>query len=162
MRNTPTEIILLQIAEGLQSIIKNPDLSQTIKDANALLESEKLKAEDARQLIAQADAIREELKKREDALSIVNDQICQAEKLENFNSDTLREIAKKNADLDKKANQNLDDFKSNQIEKQELSDLRASLDERALFLKNSENEITDMKNDLIKRANNMKAEIANL
>ena len=68
MRNTQTDLVLLQIAEGLQNLAKNPDLSKSIAEAYALSEVEKAKADEAQAFIAQADQLRAELKQREDAI----------------------------------------------------------------------------------------------
>lgn len=160
MRNTPTELVLLQIAEGLQTLAKNPDISAAIKDAYALSESEQKKADEARQIIASADAILADIKKREDALSHVEERIKEAEKLECFNADTLDSIRKQQAKIDSQEKINIANAKANEDESVRLKNISDALDDRADALANAEDNLAEARADLKKRADAMKELVA--
>ncbi len=98
-RNIHTNLILLEIAEGLKEIIKNPNLEQAIKDAYSLSEAEKTAAEDARAIIDSAAEQLADIEKKKAELAVIDDRIAEANKLELFNENTLKDIAKKNAAL---------------------------------------------------------------
>ena len=160
MRNVPTELVLLQIAEGLKSLVENPDLSQIIKDAYSLSESEKAKADEARQLISEADSIRAELKKKEDDLLVINGRIKDAEKLEAFNADTLADIKARERALsgEKEANRIL--AEKTMQEKKRLDAFSASLLEQAQEQKALQKELDDMRKKLNEKIAKIQAEVA--
>lgn len=161
-RNVPTELILLQIAEGLQTLAKNPDLSQIIKDANALSEAEKAKADDARATIANADQLLSDLKKKEDALADIGTRIAEAEKLENFNADTLRDISKRQNELNTQTQNNQVTASDNEKERRRLEEWQETLEDREDAVKLSEIESGQIKAELKNRAEIMKAQTADL
>lgn len=98
-RNVPTELILLEIAAGLSNLAKNPNLDESIKAAHALTEAEKVKADEARAYIDSSAEIKADLDKQREELSIIDDRLAEVKKIEAFNEDTLRSIAKSNAEL---------------------------------------------------------------
>src|ERR1700748_738562 len=108
MRNTPTELVLLQIAEGLKSLIKNPDISEIVRKTYTLSEEEKAKAEEARLYMAQVDGIRKQIDSDKAKYDDVLQRIARAEALEAFNEDTLKTISKRSQELDAKEKANTD------------------------------------------------------
>lgn len=162
MRNLPTELVLLKIAEGLQTLVADKNLSNVIKDAYALSSAEQKKAEEARDIIARADEIRADFKKREDALANIDERIAIAESLEKSNEDIAKSLEKKRSDLAVEERKNIADASINQIEKDRLDSLQQFLDERASALADSEAENNALKADLKRRANILKAQTADL
>ncbi len=98
-RNINTQLVLLEIAEGLKEFIKNPNLEQSIKDAHALTEFEQNKLNEARKIMENADALLADMVKREDFLKSTQERVLQAEKLEELNQNTLREISRQESIL---------------------------------------------------------------
>ncbi len=157
MRNIPTELVLLQIAEGLQTLVKNPDLSKIIQDTYTLMDSERTKADESRQIIANADKFLAGLKSKQDALANIDERISEAEKLENFNSDSLREIAKEKAKIIKDAQKNADDAVANAQEKKRLDGIAIDLQSKLKDAKEKEDRIKRTKDILKKRSEIMAA-----
>lgn len=160
MRNVPTELILLQIAEGLQALVSNKDLGSTIKKAHALNEAEAQKLKEAYETISNAETIRNELKKREDSLADVAERIAKAEMLEAANADTLAGIRGHYKDIEARAKQNIADAEDNIKERGRLEKLTASLEKRLEAVKLEEQAIAAAKEDLKKRSEAMKALVA--
>lgn len=161
-RNVQTDLILLEIAEGLRSLSTDNDLSQKIKDAHALSDAEKAKADEARAVIAQAEQLRAELKQRENALVDVNTRVAEAKKIEDFNEDTLKKIAAIKNELDAQKDRNFQDAKKNDEERQRLEKVNDSVEVRESKVAEDEKEIAAIKADLKKRADAVQAQTIGL
>lgn len=152
MRNVPTELVLLQIAEGLQNLAKNPDLSKNIANAYALSKSEETKLNDARTLIANAAQIKAEFEKRENALKVVDERIAQAINQETQNTNTLKLITQKKNELDAQGRKNDTDSAANEAEKERLADLAESLENQQEELRIAQSDVDKIKSDLKRRS----------
>lgn len=150
-RGTNTDLILLQIAEGLQSLAKNPDLAQKIKDSYALNEAEQKQYEDALATIAKAEQITTDQAKREAAIVDVNILIAKQEKIEAFNDDTAKELSRQSMALQAQASQNAKDAADNAKEDTRLHNVSAALDDRAENLKEAEAQLAADQADLNRR-----------
>ena len=159
MRNTPTQLVLLEIAESLQQLIKNPDVSKSITDAYALMDSERAKAEDARNVMGKADKFLAEIKAKENALAVVNERIAEAGKLEKSNDDAMKKIAQLQSELDVYNKQNLANSKANELEKSRLVKERLDLEKRIDAVKEDEDKIKKVRADLKKRSEIMAAPV---
>lgn len=162
MRNIPTELVILEIAQSLKSLISNPDLSKTIKNAYALADDEKAKAIEARGIIAQSAQFLADLEKQKSAFSDANERIEKANSAEKANADILKIIADKKTEVDNIAKKNNADAKANKAEIQRLEALSIALDDRAAALKISEDQVADMRINLKNRAKDIKAQTADL
>lgn len=162
MRNTSTDLVLLQIAEGLQNLAKNPDLSKTITDAYALSEAERKTADESREFIAKADTLRAELKQREDAIADINERIAKAESVEAFNGDTFKLLNTKQNELDNQQKANEVVANANKAAQTELDKFQDLLDERESALLEGERNLEISKADLKKRSEIVTSQLAGL
>lgn len=162
MRNTPTELILLQIAEGLQSLAKNPDLSKTIKEAYALSEAEKSKADEARAIIAQADQFTADLKRKQDALVDIDTRIAEAKKIEAYNEDEAKRLSILSNEISGREKAVKLVEAANEDRTKRLMDFQAELNAREVDLDDKAGEVAKGKADLKKRADILKAQTADL
>lgn len=162
MRNTPTELVLLQIAEGLQNLAKNPDLSKTIKDAYALSEDEKAKSEEARAVIVQSDKFLADLKAQKDALADIEERISEAEKLENFNADTLKSIRQQQSENAQYEARNDTVAGANEKKSSELDAREKFILSREAKIHEAESGLRLAKADFKKRTDLMKAQAEGL
>lgn len=156
MRNIPTQLVMLEIAEGLKTLIADKDLSKSISEAYALSDAEQKKAEEAKVIIASADSIRAELKAKEDTLADIDKRIEEAEKLEISNADMLKSIAKERSLLSAQKAALLTDSDANKKEALRLNNISAELDTRAEALTEGENELAEAKADFKRRTDAMK------
>lgn len=103
IKGAVTELVLMEIAEGLSSLMKNPDLSEKISAAYAFNESERQQLEEARNIIATADDVRAQLEEKakeyddigtriekEVALKRANEQLLESVKQERQVHETMR------------------------------------------------------------------------
>lgn len=156
MRNIPTQLVMLEIAEGLKALIADKDLSKSIAEAYALSEEEQKKAEDAKAIIASADALMANIKKKEESLAIVDERIKKAEKLEKANTEALKSINKERVVLNAQAVANKTEAEANKKEAERLSGVSADLDARAEAVTKGEAELAEAKADFKRRTDAMK------
>lgn len=160
MRNVPTELVILEIAESLRRLIGNPDLSKIIKDAYALSEDEKAKSEEAKKIIARADQLFASLEEKEKAYSDIDTRIAKAKEAETVNEKTLFVIKHRQAEIDRLAKENSKNALENKKENDRLEMFKSALDSRAEQIKASEEKATRVKENMKKRAANAQAELA--
>ncbi len=146
------DLIMLGMAEALQKLVNNPDLSKTISEAYALSEAEKAKAAEAQEIIATADKITAEIKAREDVLLVVNDRIAEAKKIEAFNEDTLKAISERTKELDKREAKTIAAAAENETKEKSLEAKAEKIAEREESVKRAEQQITAAREDLKKRS----------
>lgn len=161
-RNLPTELILLEIAQGLQTLAKNPDLSKTITDAYALNEAEQKKADEAKILMASADQLRAELKAREDAIANIDERIAEAKGIEASNEALIIALDKRKADLNRQADENAVARALNAKEAERLGAIRDNLVEQSEAIKAETIELNRAKENFRKRVDSMKAQTEDL
>lgn len=108
IKGAVVELTLMEIAEGLRSLINNPDLSGKIKEVYNLNEAEQKAVEEARDLITNADVIRAEIAEKSKAYIDIGERIKQENLIKASNLEILEnikkgreEIAKKEAQLNK-------------------------------------------------------------
>lgn len=152
MRNTPTELVLLEIAQGLQTLSKSTDLSKVITDAYGLKDSEIAKANDARAVIAKSDLFLADLKAKQDALADINERISVAQALDAKNKATQDDIAKRQGDLTIQAKKNADDAKANDTRSGALDKRERDVTARETAIKTTETDIQNTKADLKRRS----------
>ena len=152
-RNVPTELILLEIAEGLQSLAKNPDLSQRIKDAYALSEGEKSQAEEARAIIAKSKEFLDDLEKQKSQYADIEERIKQAERIEQVNNLSAKFLAKEKSEAERLIAKNSEKL-------QEISNANSALKlredaviEKELANKETENRLKEFEAKLLGTAN---------
>lgn len=162
MRNLPVDIILMEIAQGLQTLIQNKDLNATIASAYALSDAEKAKAEQAAATIAQADDLLAGIKKKEDEFSSVNERLKAAQDLEAKNAEDLKTIAIKERDTASQQSENVANALANEAEKKRLAAIKDALIAKEADLNNSLQDVENTKAALKKRSDKIKAEIADL
>jgi hypothetical protein len=151
-RNTQTNLVLLEIAQGLKELAKNPSLESSIKEAYELTEGEKLAYENALQTIANAESIKAELQAREDAIADIDKRIAEAEKLEAFNEDTLKSIQKQNSEIARAASKNAEDAVKNQKSLDEIEAKEAEFAIKLAALNDKEAALNEYESRLNKAA----------
>ncbi len=157
-RNVPTELILLEFIDGMKTIISNPDLSATIKNAYALSEDEKAAAIAAQDYIAKAATLKSDLEAQAAKYADVETRIAEAEKLEAYNADTLRDIEKQRADIAVQQNKNIAAAQANKDKEMAIINDRAILESDKILVESSKKEIDKTKSDLKKRTDAIKAQ----
>lgn len=155
MRNVQTELVLLQIAQGLQSLVKNPDLSKSIKAYYELSETEKNQAEEARLLISKAGELRAELQRKEAEIGDVTTLIAQQKAIEKSNKERGEALNKLQGDLERQAEKNEIAAEANRQEAKRLESVAVALSARESRIKKDEEEIVQTRADLKKRADNI-------
>lgn len=136
-RNVQTNLVLLEIAEGLKKFIQDPNLEQSIKEAYALTEQEKENLAKAQKTLDDADALLADIAKRESELADINKRINEANAIEESNKNQLKDINKllsqleaKEKQLEEKEKQIAKSFDDSEIKKAELVKLEASLKDK--------------------------------
>jgi len=162
MRNIPTELILLEIVDGIQSLMKNPELLQSIRDAYAFSQVEKEKYEQALEVMKNADQFLADVKKKEEAYLNVEDRIAQAEQLAKSNFDAGKELERVRSLNERQAYLNDQDAEKNLLEAKRLSDFEIALNKREAKLNQERDELEKQKSDLKKRADIVSATAAGL
>lgn len=142
------EVLLMEIAEGLSVLIKNPDLSQKIKEVYALNDAEKIALEEARKTLGDADNLRAELAQEAKKYADMQSKIDKQNTIKKDNSELLEAIKKE---------RELSTEKMTEITKglQDLEALSKALDDRGAALDLREKKLNEAFEDL----NRQRAEI---
>jgi hypothetical protein len=133
-RNVQTNLVLLEIAEGLKKFIQDPNLEASIKEAYALTESEKANVAAAQKTLDDAEKLLADIAKRESELGDINKRINEANAIEELNKQALAKITAENKALDarekllkQKEEAIKISFDESEIKKAELVKLEATL-----------------------------------
>lgn len=156
-RNVPTEIILLEIANGLKTIISDGNLDKKISGLYALNEDEQKKFEDAQATIVQADQLKANLAAEAANYSDVSARLAKAEQQEGINNNSLTIIEDAKKDIEASRQKNEEDAKANENKATELSKYESDLDERDIELAKAKDEISELRTELQTRLNNIAA-----
>jgi len=140
-RGATIEVLLMEIADGLFSLAKEPDLSDKIKAAYALNDAEKTTLDESRAIIANANSIRIEFETTAQKYSDIEDKITQATNIQNNNQDALVEIDKKTTLYNNKVTE----MENN---RKDLANFAKSLDAREAELNAREQVIRNQENDI--------------
>lgn len=162
MRNTPVELVVLRIAEHLQTLVKNPDLSKKIKDAYALADTEQAKLDKAVQTMAKSDQLLADIKKREDALAVIDDRIKKSEELEKINNEQLKAIGSAQREIEKKIAETNDFAAKTDARSKKLAESELTLAKREAVLKQEEESIASRKAELNKLTEIVKGQVGAL
>jgi DNA repair exonuclease SbcCD ATPase subunit len=122
-RGTTTEILLMEIADGLSSLIKQPDLSNKIKEAYALNEAEQKAFEEAKATLSQAESLRAEITQKATKYQDIETKIKE-------NTLLLEDIKKSRSEL--MAINKINESTKNDLEaeKKALDEVSTALDKR--------------------------------
>ncbi len=163
MRNTPpTELMILEMAQGFQSLIKNPDLSKIIEDTYGLMDSQREKVREAEDIIRRADEFIADLNKKAEAYADIKQKISAAEKIESDNEETLKLISRRQRELDDQQERNKLDGEANKAEEKRLSVLKDALEEDRKQIDEEARVNASVKANLKKKADALKAQTADL
>lgn len=135
-RGAQTDVLLLEIAQGLANLQKDTNLSKKIKDAYALNEAEQKAFEDAQETISKSASFLAEIEKKKSELASVEDRIKAAVAVEEKNKSDAK-------DLDVRAG--------------EITKLEKDLISRVAEIEKKEKSLMDWENLLVVREESIKA-----